>query len=114
MQVVGGQTTPQFTYSGDTPHEEAFHSDVWRSADGASWERVCTAAPWGPRGMIGGSGAVKDGWLWLFSGGTYETPSKDRRRFCNDVCPPLPRGSPGGASHCPAAYVRLTVCAQFA
>ena len=36
MQVVGGQTTPQFMYSSDTPHEEAFHSDVWRSADGTS------------------------------------------------------------------------------
>eukprot|EP01052_Picozoa_sp_SAG31_P033919 SAG31_NODE_3895_length_3773_cov_21.681818_5_plen_119_part_00 len=25
------------------------------------------------------------GFIWLFSGGTYETPKRDERKFCNDV-----------------------------
>lgn len=37
LYVVGGDI-----YNGGVP-------DVWRSADGAAWERVIAAAPWGPR-----------------------------------------------------------------
>eukprot|EP01050_Picozoa_sp_SAG11_P018209 SAG11_NODE_2715_length_3051_cov_5.943089_1_plen_294_part_00 len=83
--VVGGLTAPQFQFNGRPARPELLYDDCWRSVDGAEWECVATACPWGPRGMIGGSGAVKDGYLWLISGGTYETDGKDNRLFCNDV-----------------------------
>ena len=92
LWLMGGQAMPQFAhYGASTPalhrpgKADAFYSDVWRSEDGESWERVMEHAQWGPRGMIGAPGAVKDGYLWLFSGGTYETPDKNERQFCNDV-----------------------------
>ncbi|MEE2659333.1 MAG: hypothetical protein VX733_12565 [Candidatus Latescibacterota bacterium] len=78
--VMGGQTVPQF----DNEPEEIFYRDVWCSADGTSWERVCEQAPWSERGMIGGS-AVHDGRIWILGGGTYETPRRNRREFQNDV-----------------------------
>jgi hypothetical protein len=77
--VMGGQTVPQFA-----PAEEVFYNDVWRSADGATWDCVTDHAPWAPRGMIGG-GAVFGGRMWLLGGGTYDTPTTPRRRFLNDV-----------------------------
>lgn len=79
MWVMGGQTLPQFA-----PAEERFFADVWCSDDGAIWERVVERAPWGERGMIGGS-AVKDGRLWLLGGGTYDTPGRPQRTFLHDV-----------------------------
>ena len=77
--VLGGQTMPAFAGL-----EEHFHGDVWRSADGESWERVCERAPWPPRGAIGGS-AVHDGRLWLLGGGRYDTPTTPQRAYWNDV-----------------------------
>jgi hypothetical protein len=85
IYVMGGVLAPQFQFNGRPARPELLYSDCWRSVDGVSWECVATACPWGPRGMIGGSGAVKDGFLWLFSGGTYETERKNNRLFCNDV-----------------------------
>lgn len=77
--VMGGQTLPQFA-----PADEAFYSDVWNSVDGVKWTRVLEHAPWGPRGMIGGS-AVFKGRIWILGGGTYDTPKKPTRTFYNDV-----------------------------
>ncbi len=77
--VFGGQTVPQFAPAG-----LAYHNDVWRSADGARWERVLEHAPWPPRGMVGGS-AVLGGRMWLLGGGTYDTPERPDRLFYNDV-----------------------------
>lgn len=79
LWVMGGQTMPGFAGG-----EEAFYRDVWRSADGATWERVLDRAPWPPRGMIGGS-AVFGGRIWLLGGGTYDTPARPERKFYNDV-----------------------------
>jgi hypothetical protein len=79
LWVIGGQTLPEFADA-----EERFHADVWRSTDGSDWERVCDAAPWTPRGMIGAS-AVQAGRIWLLGGGTYDTPTTPQRRFYNDV-----------------------------
>ncbi|MEA3402987.1 MAG: galactose oxidase [Armatimonadota bacterium] len=77
--LMGGQTLPQFA-----PAEEVFYSDVRRSADGATWEKVTEGVPWAPRGMIGGS-AVFQGRIWILGGGTYDTPDHPDRIFYNDV-----------------------------
>ncbi len=77
--VMGGQTLPQFA-----PAEEHVYRDVWRSTDGAHWERVLAEAPWPPRGMIGGSVVFRDR-MWLLGGGIYDTPAKPDRTFYNDV-----------------------------
>lgn len=79
LWVMGGQAVPQFA-----PGPEAFHNDVWRSRDGASWERVAEHAPWTPRGMIGGA-AVHRGRMWLLGGGTYDTPLRPERLFFHGV-----------------------------
>lgn len=50
MWVMGGQTLPQF----GAPAESVIYNDVWRSTDGAQWQRVLEHAPWSPRGMMGG------------------------------------------------------------
>lgn len=77
--VMGGQTLPQFA-----PAEETFYNDVWCSEDGVCWTRVTAAAPWPPRGMIGG-GVVLHDRMWVLGGGTYDTPGKPQRSFYNDV-----------------------------
>ncbi len=80
LWVMGGQTIPNFAAA-----PEAFHRDIWRSADGVSWEPVRPREPyWSERGMIGGS-AVLHGRLWILGGGTYDTPGRPQRSFYNDV-----------------------------
>ncbi|MHB9107014.1 MAG: Kelch repeat-containing protein [Armatimonadota bacterium] len=78
--VMGGQRIPK--HVPEVP--EAFYNDVWRSEDGAHWERVLEHAPWSERGQIGGS-AVHNGRIWLLGGGTYETPNRPNRVFHNEV-----------------------------
>jgi hypothetical protein len=78
--VLGGQTMPGMAPGFD----DCFHRDVWRSRDGAAWEKVLDPAPWQPRGMIGGS-AIHRGRLWLLGGGTYSTPQTPSRQFLNDA-----------------------------
>jgi len=78
--VMGGQTLPQFA-----PAEEAFHNDVWSSADGVTWTKVEPNGPvWSPRGMVGGSVVFQDR-IWLLGGGTYDTPQHPQRKFFNEV-----------------------------
>ena len=77
--VMGGQTLPQFA-----PAPETFYNDVWSTEDGIHWTRVIPAAPWTPRGMIGGSAVFRDR-IWILGGGTYDTPKQPQRRFYNDV-----------------------------
>ncbi|MGV3723203.1 MAG: hypothetical protein ACO1SX_20060, partial [Actinomycetota bacterium] len=78
--VIGGQTMPAFAAS-----DETFYRDVWRSRDGARWERVTPQEPyWPARGMIGGV-AVHQNRIWLLGGGTYDTPKIPKRKFYNDV-----------------------------
>jgi hypothetical protein len=78
--VLGGQTIPQIAAA-----KEAFHRDVWASADGVRWEQVRPKEPyWSARGMIGGSVVFKDR-IWVLGGGTYDTPKVKKRNFYNDV-----------------------------
>lgn len=80
MWVMGGQTLPQF----GGPAESVIYNDVWRSTDGAQWQRVLEHAPWSPRGMMGGE-AVHRGRMWILGGGTYDMPEVPARRYENDV-----------------------------
>lgn len=78
--VIGGQTVPPFAKA-----EEKFYRDVWTTTDGIKWEEVKPVEPfWVQRGMIGGS-AVHQGRIWILGGGTYDTPTKPKRLFYNDV-----------------------------
>ena len=78
--VMGGQTIPQFAAS-----ETCFHDDIWRSADGNSWDLVESTVAVSPgRGMIGGSAVFQDR-MWILGGGTYDTPDVPTRKFFNDV-----------------------------
>jgi hypothetical protein len=77
--VMGGQTMGKYVSGPDV-----FYNDVWNTTDGVKWERVTAAAPWAPRGMIGGS-AVFQGRMWILGGGTYDTPATPRRHFFDDV-----------------------------
>lgn len=72
--VMGGQKVTAKVKSHVTswpdPVEPVYYNDVWSSEDGRHWDCVLEEAPWAPRGLIGGS-AVKDGYIWLLSGGCY-------------------------------------------
>lgn len=50
-------------------NEDSLMNDVWRSADGESWERVAEHAPWPARGFL--QAAVFKDRLWVMGGGTY-------------------------------------------
>lgn len=79
LWIMGGQTMPAFAAA-----PEMFFNDVWRSTDGAHWDRVLEHAPWSQRGQIGGS-AVMNGRIWILGGGTYDTPQHPERNYYNDV-----------------------------
>lgn len=69
LWVVGGQDLAG-------PRESfAYHNDVWRSADGITWEEVLPDGPESPthfsgRGVIGELASFR-GRLWLVGGGRY-------------------------------------------
>ena len=77
--VMGGQTNApaQTRFIDGTAdqfesEETAVLRDVWRTNDGANWERVTDSAPWAPRGMITGANggvAVHRGRMWILGGG---------------------------------------------
>ncbi|MDA1248698.1 MAG: hypothetical protein O2820_05690 [Planctomycetota bacterium] len=78
--VIGGQTMPAFAKA-----DEKFYRDVWTTQDGVTWKELTPKEPcWSPRGMIGGS-AVLNGRIWILGGGTYDTPTRKKRNFYNDV-----------------------------
>lgn len=59
--------------------QEDLRNDVWRSADGATWECVTEQAPWAPRAYH--QVVAHDGKLWVMGGGNY-LPTYEAR---NDV-----------------------------
>lgn len=63
MWILGGIEN---YYFGD---DRSLRNDVWRSADGVSWECVCEKAAWSPRAYH--RAVVHDGKMWLFGGGNY-------------------------------------------
>jgi hypothetical protein len=64
-----------------------FFNDVWRSDDGAHWERMTAAAAW--EGRAGLSAAVLDGWIYVFGGSRNDDSSiiggPPQRIYYNDV-----------------------------
>ncbi len=80
LWVMGGQTIP-----GIAAAPEAFHRDLWSSADGVHWEQIQPEEPfWPQRGMIGGSAVFQDR-IWILGGGTYDTPQSPQRKYFNDA-----------------------------
>lgn len=112
--VPTGRQNDQRMVGGSAEGEERGLTDVWRSRDGANWEKVTENCPWAPRGMISGSNgglAVKDGRMWILGGGfvgpggqvpdskkvndlsvMYNSVTGTGRLHCNDVW-----SSPDGA-----------------
>ncbi len=58
MWVIGGL--------GNTRSTDYFYNDVWKSADGVTWECVTESAPWSRRG--GHTSVVLRDTLWVFCG----------------------------------------------
>lgn len=75
MWVMGGQKILGWGNTIDT-----VYNDVWSSSDGINWNLVTQAAPWQPRGQIGGS-CVFNNKMWIIGGGTYN----GNRIYYNDV-----------------------------
>ena len=72
MWLVGGDAN-----QGD------YQSDVWKSADGAHWERISDAVPWGPRALH--YTVAFDGALWVMGGQTLPQFAPAPERFYCDV-----------------------------
>jgi len=81
IYVMGGSQNDDSAIIGGPP-ARVYFNDVWKSRDGATWERVTPKAPWAPR--AGAVAAVKDGYLWILGGedGFLCDPSRP------DRCPP--------------------------
>jgi hypothetical protein len=89
VYVIGGQ---DFAFPSST-----FFNDVWRSADGVTWEQVTAAAPW--VGRAGLMAASFDGALFVFGGSRNDDaaivgPAGPVREYFHDVW----RSDDGGAT----------------
>jgi len=84
LYVFGGSRNDDASIIGGPP-QRIYYNDVWRSTDGASWERVTQHAPWSPR--AGSAVTVKDGWLYLLGGeaGFLCAPQPCQLPYFNDV-----------------------------
>lgn len=106
MWLLGG-------WNPDDPRHFPTHcnSDVWSSADGVHWERVCEKAPWGPRVLH--YTVAFDGKIWVMGGQTLPQFAPADEAFYSDVwnstdgvtwkrltgkAPWGPRGMIGGAA----------------
>ena len=69
MWILGGGT-----YDTPTTPDRIFYNDVWRSADGANWDRHIESAPWDPRQYH--DVAVFDDRMWVMEG--YNVSSGNR------------------------------------
>ncbi|MGD9495888.1 MAG: galactose oxidase [Armatimonadota bacterium] len=63
MWLLGG--TEQYFFGDDAD----LRSDVWHSADGATWTQATPQAPWPPRAFH--AALAFKGRLWVFGGGNY-------------------------------------------
>ena len=78
--IMGGQTLPP-----TVKVEERFYRDIWNTSDGVHWKQIVPQEPyWSTRGMISGSTVFKNR-MWMLGGGTYDTPTKPKRTFYNEV-----------------------------
>lgn len=77
-----------FIVGGDV-NQGHYQNDVWKSADGKSWELVTDDVPWGPRALH--YTVAFDGRIWVMGGQTMPafardtTPAGARETFYRDV-----------------------------
>ncbi len=98
MWIVGGDA-----------NQGHYQNDVWNSADGANWERVCDDAPWGPRWLH--YTVAFDNKIWIMGGQTLPQFAPAEEMFYSDMwnspdgvkwtrvadkLPWAPRGDSGG------------------
>jgi hypothetical protein len=65
IYIFGGSLFDDASIGPDGPEREYFN-DVWKSADGATWQRMTDDAPWAPR--AGAVVVVKDDTMFLLGG----------------------------------------------
>lgn len=80
VYVIGGDNYDEYNASTNPNGFATYPSDVWRSADGETWERVASSSPWGGRMLH--IVASFDGALWVMGGQTDLTDPATAR---NDV-----------------------------
>jgi hypothetical protein len=80
IYVMGGSVNDDSSITPSGP-ARIYYNDVWKSENGANWERLTEHAPWAPR--AGGIAVVKDGYIYMIGGedGFICNPSTPR-------CPP--------------------------
>lgn len=82
----GGQLPPGVPCP-ETILASTFFNDVWRSADGATWQRMTDAAEWS--GRAGLSAVALNGWIYVMGGSFNDdssiTPTGPARIYFNDV-----------------------------
>ena len=76
IYIFGGSQFDDDAIIGPDGPARVYYNDVWKSADGATWEEVTADAPWEPR--AGAVVVVKDDFMFLLGG---------ERGF---LCAPLP------------------------
>jgi len=76
IYIFGGSQFDDDSIIGPGGPTREYYNDVWKSADGATWEEVTADAPWEPR--AGAVVVVKDDFMYLLGG---------ERGF---LCSPLP------------------------
>jgi hypothetical protein len=65
IYVMGGSFNDDPAIIGGPP-VRIYFNDVWKSADGVTWELASEAAPWAPR--AGGIAVTKGAWLYMVGG----------------------------------------------
>jgi len=72
MWIVGGDV-----------NQRHYHSDVWNSADGRTWNRVNQAVPWGPRALH--HTVAFQGKIWVLGGQTVPQFARAGEVFYRDI-----------------------------
>jgi len=68
---------------GGDENQGHYQGDVWRSADGRTWERVAAQTPWHPRALH--HTLVHDGFIWVLGGQTLPQFAPDPEQVYRDV-----------------------------
>lgn len=80
LWMLGGMTVPAAGYANVVQSD--FQNEIWRSADGSSWDVAGTAA-WPPR--KGATVIVYQDKLWMFGGSTSVDENGAPDEFLNDI-----------------------------
>lgn len=85
IYIFGGSQFDDESIIGPGGPEREYYNDVWKSADGATWEQMTDDAPWTPR--AGAVVVVKDDFMYLLGGeaGFLCAPEPCELPYFNDV-----------------------------